>query len=38
MMMVTETLWAIKDWGKEHKIDNPDKQTVKLLEECGELA
>lgn len=37
-MMVTETLWCIKDWGKEHKINNPDKQTIKLLEECGELA
>ena len=29
---------AVIDWGKKHKIDNPDKQTVKLLEECGELA
>ena len=23
---------------QKHDIDNPDKQTVKLMEECGELA
>ena len=28
----------IIEWGREKGIDNPDKQTVKLLEECGELA
>ena len=25
-------------WGQEKGIDNPDKQTIKLMEECGELA
>ena len=25
-------------WGQKHGIDNPDKQTVKLMEEVGELA
>jgi NTP pyrophosphatase (non-canonical NTP hydrolase) len=29
---------AIIEWGKKHGINNPDKQTIKLLEECGELA
>lgn len=29
---------SIVSWGQQHGIDNPDKQTVKLLEECGELA
>ena len=29
---------AIADWGEEKGINNPDKQTVKLMEECGELA
>lgn len=37
-LMMDELLFCIKDWGREHKIDNPDKQTIKLLEECGELA
>ena len=25
-------------WGQDKDIDNPDKQTIKLMEECGELA
>ena len=25
-------------WGRDKGIDNPDKQTIKLMEECGELA
>ena len=37
-MNTDELLEAIRDWGRNHGIDNPDKQTVKLLEECGELA
>lgn len=28
----------IINWGIEKGIDNPDKQTIKLMEECGELA
>lgn len=28
----------IIEWGQEKGIDNPDKQTIKLMEECGELA
>lgn len=37
-MDTDELIGAISVWGMEHGIDNPDKQTVKLLEECGELA
>ena len=38
-MMDTDSLVeAISIWGQRHDIDNPDKQTVKLMEECGELA
>lgn len=29
---------SIRVWGRDKNINNPDKQTVKLLEECGELA
>ena len=36
--MTDELIGAIGAWGRLHKIDNPDKQTVKLMEECGELA
>ena len=28
----------IIQWGRDRGITNPDKQTIKLLEECGELA
>lgn len=28
----------IIQWGRDKGITNPDKQTIKLLEECGELA
>lgn len=28
----------IRQWGREKGINNPDKQTVKLMEEVGELA
>ena len=37
-MMTDEVVWSIKDWGREHGINNPDKQTIKLMEEVGELA
>lgn len=37
-MMTDEIIWSIKYWGKEHGINNPDKQTIKLMEEVGELA
>lgn len=38
MIDTDELIGSIAVWGQEHGIDNPDKQTVKLLEECGELA
>lgn len=28
----------IKQWGRDKGINNPDKQTVKLMEEVGELS
>lgn len=34
----SELISAICSWGKDHGIDNPDKQTIKLMEEVGELA
>ena len=37
-MDTDELIVSIAVWGQQHNIDNPDKQTVKLLEECGELA
>lgn len=37
-MDTDELVGNIAVWGQKHNIDNPDKQTVKLLEECGELA
>lgn len=33
-----ELISAICSWGSDHGIDNPDKQTIKLMEEVGELA
>lgn len=33
-----ELISSICSWGSDHGIDNPDKQTIKLMEECGELA
>lgn len=38
MMDTDELIGSIAVWGQDHGINNPDKQTVKLLEECGELA
>lgn len=38
MIAVNDLICDICSWGSDHDIDNPDKQTVKLLEECGELA
>lgn len=35
---IDELIGAIAVWGQERHIDNIDKQTVKLLEECGEFA
>lgn len=38
-MIDTDKLIAhVMYWGKEKGIDNPDKQTIKLVEEVGELA
>lgn len=38
MMDTDELFGLIAVWGQKHGIDNPDKQTVKLMEEVGELA
>lgn len=38
MMDTDELFGLIAVWGQNHGIDNPDKQTVKLMEEVGELA
>ena len=37
-MNTDELIGSIAVWGQEHHIDTIDKQTVKLLEECGEFA
>ena len=37
-MSTDDLIEKISIWGQLKGIDNPDKQTVKLLEECGELA
>lgn len=38
MIDADELIGAIAVWGQEKGINNIDKQTVKLMEECGELA
>lgn len=38
MMDTSDLISAICSWGSDHGIDNPDKQTIKLMEEVGELA
>lgn len=38
MIDTDELTGLIAAWGQKHGIDNPDKQTVKLMEEVGELA
>lgn len=37
-MNTDELIDAVREWGEEKGINNPDKQTIKLMEECGELA
>ena len=37
-MNTDELFQAVREWGRSHGINNPDKQTIKLQEECGELA
>lgn len=37
-MNTNELVERVKKWGTAHLINNADKQTLKLLEECGELA
>lgn len=37
-MDTDELIGLIAVWGQDHGIDNPDKQTIKLMEEVGELA
>lgn len=29
---------AVQEWGRSHKIDNPDKQMLHCYEECAEAA
>lgn len=36
-MTTDELIEAVTRWGREKKINNADKQTLKLFEECGEL-
>lgn len=38
MIETDELIGLIAVWGQKHGIDNPDRQTVKLMEEVGELA
>ena len=38
MMETNELISAICSWGSDKGINNPDKQTIKLMEEVGELA
>lgn len=38
MIDTDELMGLIAVWGQKHGIDNPDRQTVKLMEEVGELA
>ena len=33
-----ELIKKVTEWGVERNINNPDKQTIKTLEELGELA
>ena len=36
--MSTDDLFdAVKEWGKAHNINNPDRQALKMFEEAGEL-
>lgn len=37
-MSTDELIEAVRRWGEEKQINNPDKQTIKLQEEVGELA
>lgn len=37
-MTTNELIDAVREWGRQKGIDNADKQTLKLLEESGELA
>lgn len=36
-MNTDELIDAVREWGRSHKIDNADKQALKLGEEYGEL-
>lgn len=38
MIDTDELIGLIAVWGQKHGINNPDRQTVKLMEEVGELA
>ena len=37
-MNIDTLVEEIVEWGQQRGINNPDKQTIKLMEECGELA
>lgn len=36
-MTYEELIEKIKDWGRQHKIDNPDKQLLHCYEEVAEV-
>lgn len=38
MIATDDLIDLIVSWGQDKGIDNPDKQTIKLMEEVGELA
>lgn len=37
-MDLEQLITAVRDWGREHKIDNPVMQYAKMIEEAGEVA
>lgn len=37
-MTADELINKVREWGREHKIDNPYRQLNKCLEELGELS
>lgn len=36
--MANDLINAVMEWGREHKIDNPVMQSLKVCEEVGEIA
>lgn len=37
-MKTDELINAVREWGRDKGIDNADRQTIKLMEEVGELS